>query len=350
MGAAVPIFAAVAGSMASSAMSDKGSSSQVQTAEPWSGVQPHLRTLYDAAMSNFNQGGPQYYPNSTVAPQGAVTGQAQQGLYSRATQGNPLLSSGQNATDATLNDDYMWNNPSMLMQLGIGSGSMLNSNPYLDDMFDQAAGRVGEQFSKYTMPGVTSMFAGAGRYGSNQHEEGMRSATSSFGDTLNNLATSIYGGNYANERNLQQQALTDAGTQFGRERVMQGQAAGLTPGLSQADYFDIAQLMGLGGQQDARSQQLLDSDIARWDFNQQQPNESISFLNNVLSGATPYRSQTTTGSVSQQGNPLTGAMGGYLLGNSMFGSQPSMYAPGGAASSGFGSGTAFGNQDLGLFL
>ena len=383
MAAALP---AIAGSVAGALISksgSKGSTSSVQTAEPWSGVQPHLRTMYDAALSNFSQGGPQYYPNQTVAPQGPVTGIAQNELFGRATHGNELLPTGQQAAQSTLNDDYMWGNPAMLGQLfmsqggdaagmdqlmQIGGGSMLNANPYVDDMFNNAASRVGEQFSKYVMPGVTSMFAGAGRYGSNQHAEGLGAAQGQFGDMLNRLATSIYGGNYANERGLQQQALNtagqfdlqgrslqqgaldSAGTMFGRERVMQGQAAGMSPELSQADYFDIAQLMGLGGQQDAYSQSLLNSDIARWDFNQQAPNESLSFLNNILSGASAYKGGTTTGGSQQPYSPLAGMLGGARLGSMFSSPQPTMYSPGGMAGSGFGSGTAFGNQDLGLFL
>lgn len=369
----ISVIGAIGGGLMSSMGSDS-SSTQTQTAEPWSGVQPHLRTMYDAALSNFQQGGPQYYPNSTVAPKSPVTGMAEQGLFGRATTGNALLPTGQSAAASTLNDDYMWGNPAMLGQLfmsqggdaagmdrlmDIGSGSMLNANPYVDDMFNNAADRVGEQFSKHVMPGVTSMFAGAGRYGSNQHAEGLGAAQGQFGDMLNRLATSIYGGNYANERGLQQQALNtagqfdlqgrslqqgaldSAGTMFGRERVMQGQAAGMAPELSQADYFDIAQLMGLGGQQDAFSQSLLNSDIARWDFNQQAPQNSISFLNNILAGV-PWGG-TKTSNTQNPYSPLAGMLGGARLG-SMFAPQP---AVSGFGSGGFGAGI---NPNTGEFM
>lgn len=373
---AAPIAASVIGGMMSKSGS-KGSTQQTQTAEPWSGVQPHLRSLYDSAASNFAQGPQQYYPGQTVAPQGGVTEQAQQGLYSRATQGNPLLPGAQGQADATLNDEYMWNNPAMLGQLGmgfgdtstqgmdqlseIGGGSMLGSNPYLDSMFNNAADRVGQQFSKHVMPGVTSGFEGAGRYGSNAHQESMRGYQQAFGDTLGKMAGDIYGQDYGRERGFQQQALgqlgqfdlagrglaqqalSDAGTMFGRERVMQGQAAQMSPQLSQADYFDIAQLMGLGGQQDQYSQSLIDADKNRWDFNQQAPNDMLSFFNSILSGASDYKGGTTNGSTQSPYSPLAGMLGGARLG-SMFAPQPATSGFGGG---GFGAGV---NPNTGEFM
>lgn len=345
--AAAPIIGSVVGGLMSSGGS---SSTSVQKADPWEGVQPALRQLYESALGNFQGPGPQYYPGQTVAPQGPVTQQAQQGVYDVATQPNELLGQAQGQASDTLNGSYFGANPSMEGLYAAGSGQYLNSNPYLDETFNRAAQGVGDQFSKNVMPGIASMFSAGGRYGSNQMAEGMGQAQQQYGNTLNNLATDIYGGNYGRERVLQQQALGEMGTQFGRERAFQSQAMNAAPGLAQGDYFDMGQLMNLGTTQDLFNQQMLGADMDRYNFGQNAPNQELAFLANLLNGGQGMMG--STGSVSQPGSPLAGALGGYQLGTSLLGGMGggSMYAPGGMASSGFGSGAAFGNQDLGLFL
>lgn len=197
----------------------------------------------------------------------------------------------------------------------IGSGEFLNANPYLDEMFGRASSAVGEQFRKNVMPGIASAFSAGGRYGSNAMQEGLGQAEQRYGETLGNLATDIYGQNYARERALQQQALSELGSQFGRERLLQNQAMGAAPGLANADYFDINQLMGLGAQQDAYSQALLDSDINRWNFNQNAPNQELAFLNSILQGGLGLSGSTTSQNYPR--NPLAGAVGGALMGSQM---------------------------------
>jgi hypothetical protein len=322
----------------------------------------------------------------------------------------------------------------------IGNGAMLNSNPYVDEMYANASRGVGQQFSNNVMPGIASMFAGSGRYGSEAMQSGMSDAQNNYGDVLNRLGTDIYGQNYANERQLQQQALNQLGnigiaergqqlqglnslgqfsqneiaqmmqgagmagnlsqneraqqiqaligggqldatnrqqrlgalntltgnqlqgqslknqalgemsTAHGRERAMQMQAASMAPGLAQADYYDIDRMLGVGQMQDQYNQQLINADMARWDFNQNANNNQLAFLNSIMTGASPYRSTNSTG--TQPYNPMNGIMGGAMMGQGLYNAyQPaSMYAPGGAAGAGFGSGAAFGNQDLGLYL
>lgn len=396
-------------------------STQVQqsSSEPWIGAQPGLATLYNAAVQNYYGGGPQYYPGQTVADQSWTTqhglnmGQ-QAGLLGtqNMTGANALDQAGWLA-DRTLTGGMLYSDPAMagavagshfdantmrgmsglsnfgaggnvgrtagMPELGaIGRGAMLGGNPYVDRMFEQAAGRAGEQFNKYTMPGVASMFAGAGRYGSEAMNQAMDTQQQNFGDQINRLATDIYGGNYANERGLLQQALnTQAGigsneraqqlqalglqtgnqlqgqglvlnalgqlsNQYQNERGLQNQAMGMAPGLAAADYNDINQLLGIGGLRDARSQALIDDSVARWDFAQNANNNRLSFLHSIMQGA-PMQSSSigssssygqSSGQASQPGNPmapLQGALMGGMLGSGIAGvmapaASPYMYS------------------------
>ncbi len=308
---AAPIAGAVVGGLM-----NKGGSTSVQSADPWSGVQPALREMYAAALQNFQGSGPQYYPGQTVAPQSPVTQQAQQGIYDIATQPNQLLGAAQGQAADTLNGQYFGANPAMQGLYATGSGQYLNSNPYLDETFNRASDAVGKQFSKNVMPSIASMFSSAGRYGSNQMAEGMGQAQERYGDTLNNLATDIYGGNYGRERVLQQQALGEMGSQFGRERLLQSQAMGAAPGLAQADYFDMGQLMGLGTSQDVYNQRVLGADVDRYNYGQNAPNAELEFLRSILQGGGGMGGTTTQ---SSSGNPLMGALGGFQLSQSLFG-------------------------------
>ncbi len=84
-------------------------------------------------------------------------------------------------------------------------GGYLNNNPYLDAMFDRASGKVAA--------GVNSQFSSAGRYGSGAH-------TGVLTEGLGNLATDIYGKNYATER-ANQQAAAGGSAAFGNNLISQ---------------------------------------------------------------------------------------------------------------------------------
>lgn len=96
------------------------------------------------------------------------------------------LISGPNATSAAM-PEYM----------KTVNGAYLDpsSNPWLDATYKHAAGLVGS--------GVDSRFEAAGRYGSGAHQGVLQ-------EGMNNLATSIYGGNYQAERARQNAAVTGA--------------------------------------------------------------------------------------------------------------------------------------------
>lgn len=93
------------------------------------------------------------------------------------------------------------------------SGDFMGGNPYLDTMFDRAAGRI-----RNTMD---TQFAKAGRYGSDAHQTVMT-------DQYNNLAADMYGGAY------------DA------ERARMGQAAAMLPGMFGQGISNFQGLLGLG--------------------------------------------------------------------------------------------------------
>lgn len=351
MGAlAGPIIGAV-GSVAASAMSDKGEPSQ-STSEPWSVVQPYLEQLYGGAQNLFQGTGGTipYYPGSTVAGQSPYTQLGQQATVDRLG-GAGIFGQGFEPASNLMQQLLSQFNPAMFGWSDMASGGygpsttnpgaaafgslmptaqgqMLNSNPYLDQMFQGAAGQVTDQFQRGTMPALQSMFSAAGRYGPGSSMTSQQDlASQQYGRQLNNLASGIYGQNYANERSNQMQAgqllgsmgVADTEAQL---RGLQGLQQGgqydtqnllqMLPFLLQNANLDITQLMNLGQQQQGYNQQLIDADRQRWDFvNQQGSYLPLQQYSSIL--GSPMQ-QTSTGARAPGPSMLDQLFGGAQLG------------------------------------
>ncbi len=105
-------------------------------------------------------------------------------------------------------------------------GDFLNANPYLDKTFGAATDAVGRAFKTITAPQTTSNFERGGRFGSGVFANAQKQNELNLGKTLDDLATQIYGGNYATERGLQTSA---AGTLGGLTNQQTG--LGIQAGL-----------------------------------------------------------------------------------------------------------------------
>ncbi len=227
--------------------------------------------LYEMVQNWYNSQNPQYYQGNTVAPVSQDTQSAWDSARNLATN-NPLLNVANNQMQATMGGGY------------------LNSNPYLDSMFHQAAGNLGREYSNITTPQIASRFGAAGMAGSPLEGEMYGQAQTNLGNTLGNLATNIYGGNYANERNNQMQSLL------------------FSPQMNAANFANIGQLGNIGQQQQDYSQQNINADINKWNFNQNLPYNKLTQYSGLLQGGGNYGTTTSTQPV--YGNPISGMIGG----------------------------------------
>jgi hypothetical protein len=91
------------------------------------------------------------------------------------------------------------------------NGDYLNSNPYLDAMYDAASKGITRAYQTATAPQTDSAFTAAGRTNSGAAANARSVNERNLGDTLSNLASNVYGTNYANERNLQNSAASALG-------------------------------------------------------------------------------------------------------------------------------------------
>jgi len=254
-----------------------GSTTTIQSSEPWSGQEPYLIKGFKRAESQLEQ--PlSYYPNSTVVPFSNQTEGALSAMEARARAGSPLLRSGQGAISDTVGGSYLSASParptfsSYAGGTGGGqselsktaAGNYLGANSYLDKVVDKSVGRAGAA--------IDARFSNAGRYGSGQHLR-------SLADDTGALAASIYAPAYEAERGrMVSGAANLAGTQlsgaqglqsgYDTERRNQLTSAALTPNMAQADYGDLSKLGAVGAAREGLASKELEDQINRYMFSQ----------------------------------------------------------------------------------
>ncbi len=390
-----------------------GSSTTVQKADPWAGQQPYLTYGFQEAMRNYQNGGAQPFENRTYVPFSEQTQAGLGAIEQRATEGSPINDAlGSYVTD-TLSarpnnealqgylDNQLSQSPSLAagaQYAGVGAGgpqlnetaqnaltqtaggNMLNANPYLDQTYDKAAGAVTRNFNEAVAPSIASQFSLSGRTGSNAHSETFGRAADRLGDNLSGLATDIYGGNYATERDrqlqaagtLNQQGLNAYGlgsqdnlNRLGLGAQVYGQQAGLqqgaaalqnnqnqsvsenatkagllAPQAANAAYDDANRLIGVGGAVEGQAQNVLSDQINRYNQAQNLPQQNLQNYIAAIQGN--YGGASTTQQSGGGGSSLGRAAGGALAGSALGSAL-------GGASAGGGAGIGlFGSAGLGL--
>lgn len=347
-----------------------GGSNTVQKADPWRGVQPYLLGqdgypgLFPEALQWYMNDSPSYYPGSTVAGPAWQTEDAERRLTNLATGEDAWQR--QNIVDRTMgaqgylsgvaNGAYL--NSAMDRNNFLDDtarGAYLNANPYLDKMVDASTRDINRNFSTNVLPGVASQFALGGRYGSGAQQGVLGTVSNDYTNKISDVVTGIRGNAYNMERGLMEQALArgEAAQQnaITRERGYQTQAQMALPQMAQGldqylrgrDISNIGLLSQVGAARTAREQANINADVERFNYGQNLPLTKLQALSQLLQG---FGGGTQTNSSS--GSPLSNAMGGAMLGNSIYGLGANMGLWGGAAglgalgSMGLGSGAMLG--------
>lgn len=367
-----------AASAASSLFGKKGGGGQTTSSSsaPWEAQQPYLAQGFQGAQNLYEQNRPQY------APESKQTGDALGRIWQRASNGSPVVDAAKSSVTGMMNGDYsnpstsyfnniannlsyqdnpasnyfegaqtgqyLNSNPVNRYLNSTASGAFLNSNPYLDSTYDKAARSITRNYSQGVAPGVASSFERAGRYGSGLYQNAQDQAQENYAQGLGDLATNIYGNNYANERQnmigaagtignayagerqLQQGAASDLGNiyqqqgarsdaaantlsnNYNTSRAQMLQAAALAPTLANQDYVDTNQLMNVGKTLEGYTQQAYDA-----------PYTALQRYQQGITG-----NYGSSSSVTQPGQSPWGAIG--QIGGSLF----NKYAGGGFGGSG----------------
>lgn len=222
-------------------------------------VRPFVEYGLQESKKLYQSDTPQYYPYQTFVSPSQQTQTALQSAQNRALAGSPLVTGAQQQLQNTI------------------SGANLGLNPFFSQAL-QGAGQVATTQFQDALKSIQSDASRAGRYGSGVMQDLQSRASKNLADTLVNKAGELAYTNFATERNLQEQALRDA------------------PALAQADYADIQQLLNVGQTAEDYQQKALESDIARYEFEQNLPYTKLQNYLSASYGAPMGQVSTTTSS------------------------------------------------------
>ena len=201
----------------------------------------------------------------------------------RALSGSPLNQAASQNVLNTLNGQYM------------------NSNPYLDQMFNTSAQRVTDAYRQGTAAQTDAAAARGRNLGGSAYQQQVESNQRGLGDSLAALSAQTYGQNYENERNRQLQAW------------------GAAPGLAGQDYADFQKLMGVGDINRQYNQDLLNQRYQDWTDWYNYPLKQLDVLGNTI-GLSIGNSGTTMSTAPNpyQTNPFANVLGAGLMGAGLF--------------------------------
>jgi|SRR5690348_3625419 len=284
------------------------SGSTTTTQAPPSYMLPYISTALGYANNLQGSQGPQYYPGQQVAGFNPLQNQAFSGIRSLAGR-NPYRA----ATD--FNNSLLTGNFSgpevQLQQMGMGN----NTNPYLDQMYQQGAGQIENS--------LTSQFAGAGR--------NVEASQPMEGKALGDFANNLYGGAYENDQN---RALAANQLLAG----MQQNAVGNAQNLTNSKLGLQGALMGAGNQIQGLSQQQIDANMAKYNYYQQLPYQMLQQYEQFLGGVQPGSQQSNPYFT----NPMANALGTGLAGMQLYGMGKNYGWWGGPSSLGGSAGSSIG--------
>lgn len=260
-------------------------------------IQPFLSYGLTEAQRLYQAGGPQYYSGDTFVRPSETTQTGLQALENRARMGSPLVGQAQQQISNTIGGNY------------------LSGNPFFQGAFAPAAQAATQQFQT-AIGDIGSAASKAGRYGSGAMGTLQDRASGQLAQSLSNTAGTLAYQNYADERARQQAATMAA------------------PGMAQADYQDIQNLLAAGRAREGYTGQQLQSDIARFNFGQNAPQQNLgTFLSSIygnplgmnrstsMSGSTPGPSgfQNLLGGVATLGGLYRNTNGFSGFGNFLSG-------------------------------
>lgn len=251
-----------------------------QKAEPPEWVKPYsldyLKRASPLSKQPYNP-----YPYSRVSSLTPEHYAGMQNVVDQATYGDAGVNLARENYGQTMRGDFL--NP--------------DTNPYLRSTYDRAAQDVTDQYTYGTAPVQQSQAARAGALGGSADAQVAQMDRWGLGNNLGNLATDIYGGNYAMERGNQMQGM------------------GMASQMNEIGYRDAQALMGVGDINRDYSQAQINQDYEDYLAAQMWPYQQLDVLGNALGVASGGGGTTVTTQPSfYQPNRTAGMLGGGMLG------------------------------------
>lgn len=253
-----------------------------QKIEPWSGAVPYIQQALQGAQQQYEGYRPQYYPGATVAPFAPAQMAAQNYLQQYAGGVQPYIDQAQRM--------------STFMQ----SPAMLDvaQNPYVGGMADVIGNRMGRMLTEQALPAVRSGAQAAGQLGGSRQALNEALTTQRVADSYGDALANLYGGAY----------------RTGLGAV--GQAQQMAPMMSSLGAYPAQLMAGVGAEQRAYDQQLIDAARQPWQFYEQQPYDVLDRYFGQATGAGGLGQTSVQRGAGGGPSTLQNVIGGAALGGS----------------------------------
>lgn len=261
-----------------------GTQTVQQSADPWIGAQPYLSDVYGAAQSQYRDPGPFLFPyNTFVGP-------------------NQLeMQSMDMALGAIPGMQQLANQSGGAASYALGPNMFVESNPYLQSAMNAANYGTMRQFTDTVMPSIADKAIQAGQFGADRHGVAQGMAIDSLMQNIANTNASMANANYMT----------------GQDTMLKAMAMGPTLQSMMLGPSGVAQ--EVGGSQRAWDQALLDDLINRWNYYEGLPQQKLSDYASIVAGmpTAGFGTQSSTSTTPGGTDPITGAIGGGLVGGSL---------------------------------
>ena len=260
-----------------------GGTNTVQRADPWVGQQPYLTDIYGESQRLYREGPMEFFPGQTYAAPSDRTLQAEQMI----------------ADQALGNQQVMADQVALANQFGLMQPQMLSQNPYLAGATEAALRPIYGQAQGLLQQARRGATA-AGQLGGTRQAILEQGVIADYLQKAGDISSQMYSDAYSDAVDAQQRAISLAPT------VMQ---MGLAP----------AQTLGqVGLSEQARQQQAIDDQRARFEFAQQAPQQALRDYSAVTLGSI-LPGSTTTSMTGGDPSFMQRAIGGSLLGLGAYG-------------------------------
>lgn len=274
------------------------------SSEPWKSAQPALKLGLSDATKLYKSGvGSQPYTGSTVVPFAQQSIQGMNSQMAGANRASPAMTANfdQVAANAQNGGLNALQQGSVNKLQGMADGSMMNGNPYIDQVLNNTASDIGKSSNL--------MASAAGRYGSGGHQ-------GVIADAVGDVSSRMRMQNYDTERGYMQDAI---GSLFNAGQQQQNNI-NANAGALGAAYQGMMQpgetMQGIGANYEDLQGRQMNDQMRLWDERQNQGWNQIGRLNAVASGAGNMGSsgRETAQGPSRLGAGLGGALGGWTMG------------------------------------
>jgi hypothetical protein len=250
-----------------------GSGTQTQKSEPWSGVQPYLKSGYATGQDLYMNNSPDYYPGQTYANTDPLQTEARTGLeqYARGQMGQDVNG----------------------LRQGFGTlmgAADVNNNPYLYQAAMGATRPIVDQLTEQILPSIRSGATNTGQYGGSRQALAEGTAIGKATQAMGDMTSGMYSNAYQSGLGTLSNAL------------------GMAPQQMQMWQSPYSTLDTLGGQYQADQQKQIDAATKKWDYNEQLPYSQLSDWMNILNAGGGLGGTSKTSS-SGGGSDAMGAVG-----------------------------------------